>query len=228
MTAFFSAASCLLALAGGLGAQASVSDGEAREELLTLPLTVQGWVVDADGAPAEGALVVSSAGGRAVAGVDGAFELQLELPLEAPGLHATVLHVTAVRTAGAATQVGSVRVSTAQTGPTLALGTLALSSGGTCEPAWLPTFGEPTDLPSVAEALAVFDDGNGPKLYAGGPFDHVARLDGTRWTRIGDVDGSVRAFVVFDEGNGPRLFAGGTFLHAGGGLAGGVARWNGT
>jgi trimeric autotransporter adhesin len=66
-------------------------------------------------------------------------------------------------------------------------------------------------------ALAVYDDGSGPALYAGGRFDdaccdayqglfpvtNLARWDGRTWSdAAGDVSGTVRALHVHDDGRG--------------------------
>jgi len=67
-------------------------------------------------------------------------------------------------------------------------------------------------------ALAVFDDGSGPALYAVGDFtlaggmaaDHVARWDGALWTPAGTgLNFDAFALAVFDDGSsgGPRLHA---------------------
>ncbi len=59
-------------------------------------------------------------------------------------------------------------------------------------------------------ALAVFDDGSGPALYAGGELGVVMRWNGTSWAQVGSSFNSiVYALVVFDDGLGPALFAGG-------------------
>ena len=87
-------------------------------------------------------------------------------------------------------------------------------------------------FPSV-QALAVYDEGSGPALYAGGIFDlaggvpaaNVARWDGTAWSALGDgTDDVVEALAVFDG----ELYAGGEFDFAGGVPASNVARWDGT
>jgi hypothetical protein len=88
------------------------------------------------------------------------------------------------------------------------------------------------------EALAVFDDGTGPALYAGGAFataggvtaNHIARWDGTSWSPLGSgmSGGWVYALAVFDDGTGPALYAGGDFTTAGGVAANEIARWDGT
>ena|GEM_PF-1184846 len=89
-------------------------------------------------------------------------------------------------------------------------------------------------------ALAVFDDGSGPALYAGGSFANaggqqvlrVARWDGQSWSPLTGpngtgVNGTVRAMTVYDDGNGPALYVGGQFTHAGGVGVNGIARWDG-
>jgi len=86
-------------------------------------------------------------------------------------------------------------------------------------------------------SLAVFDDGTGPALYAGGRFDtagdvtvsNIARWDGTSWTPLGaGVNRGVRALTVFDDGTGRALYAGGDFDTAGDVTASSIARWDGT
>jgi hypothetical protein len=113
--------------------------------------------------------------------------------------------------------------------------TLALSQPGTCQPGWLPTFGD-LGASVLINALTVFDDGSGPALYAAGSFatiagvsaSNIARWDGATWSALGSgVNGSVNALAVFDDGSGPALYAGGSFGLAGGVAARRVARWNG-
>lgn len=87
-------------------------------------------------------------------------------------------------------------------------------------------------------ALAVFDDGSGPALYAGGMFDfagnvtvnHVAKWDGANWSALGSGTNGyeVDALAVFDDGTGPALYAGGIFTQAGGIAANRVAKWDGS
>src|SRR6185295_4539526 len=91
----------------------------------------------------------------------------------------------------------------------------------------------------TVQALAVFDDGSGPALFAGGNFTHaggvaangLARWDGSSWSAVGSGGGpmSVLALAVFDDGggNGPALYVGGTFASAGGVTGSHVARWDG-
>lgn len=89
-------------------------------------------------------------------------------------------------------------------------------------------------------ALAVFDDGGGRALYAGGNFtfgsgqavDRIARWDGTSWHPLGSgLSGSifptVRALAVHDDGHGEALYAGGAFTLASGQPVQNVARWDG-
>ncbi len=92
------------------------------------------------------------------------------------------------------------------------------------------------------QCLAVYDDGTGPALYAGGQFDTaggltangIARWDGTNWSVLGSGMGvpsnkpTVTALAVFDDGAGARLFAGGYFLSAGGTPTNGLAKWDGS
>lgn len=86
-------------------------------------------------------------------------------------------------------------------------------------------------------ALTVFDDGNGPALYAAGSFtqaggnaaSRIARWNGSAWTPLdAGVNDSVSALTVFDDGTGPALYAGGSFTQAGGNTANRIARWDGS
>ncbi|HZM00766.1 MAG TPA: hypothetical protein VFD43_10985 [Planctomycetota bacterium] len=90
-------------------------------------------------------------------------------------------------------------------------------------------------------ALATFDDGSGPALYAGGSFTsaghfavgRVARWDGRSWSALGSGVSSplgwavVNALTTIETSSGPALFAGGDFDLAGGLPAASVARWDG-
>ncbi len=100
------------------------------------------------------------------------------------------------------------------------------------------TFFEETAYAQV-HALAVFDDGTGPMLYAAGDFpeidgiaaSNIARWDGVEWSPLGEGIGDwiVHSIHVFDDGSGagPSLYAGGDFTEAGGRPANYVARWDG-
>jgi hypothetical protein len=94
-------------------------------------------------------------------------------------------------------------------------------------------FGDMTAL----HALAIFDDGTGPALFAGGDFTTaggvsascIAKWDGASWSALGSgLRGLVRALTVFDDGTGPALFAGGDFINAGDVSVSRIAKWNGT
>jgi hypothetical protein len=91
------------------------------------------------------------------------------------------------------------------------------------------------------QALAVYDDGTGPALYAGGYFPHqlvqyplmLKWNGGMNWTPLPGVgtiftQSSVNALAVFDDGSGSALFAAGKFPTAGGMTVNNIARWNGT
>ena len=108
---------------------------------------------------------------------------------------------------------------------------------------WVPVGdGVGGGTPGVA-ALAVFNDGSGPALYAGGrfmsaggnPAIHIARWDDTSWSTLGSgvnpgVAGQsgVFALAVFDDGGGPALYAGGEFSTAGAAVVNNIAKWNGS
>ncbi len=90
-------------------------------------------------------------------------------------------------------------------------------------------------LDSVVDALAWFDDGSGPALYAAGTFTigvgqfaDVARWNGTTWTPfVTGLELEADALVVHDDGRGPALFVcGGVPVDEGSNL-GAVARWDG-
>jgi hypothetical protein len=109
---------------------------------------------------------------------------------------------------------------------------------------WSPLGSGIGTLASLGEvrALAVFDDGSGPTLYAGGQFtsaggtiaSNIAKWDGAAWSSVGEPGefatgtfGPVNALVAFDDGTGPKLYAGGDFLNAGGVVATRIASWDG-
>jgi hypothetical protein len=88
-------------------------------------------------------------------------------------------------------------------------------------------------------ALAVYDDGARPALYAGGGFTSagrvvthgIAKWNGSSWSALGSgvmVFPTVSALAVFDDGGGPALYAGGSFTNAGGVRANHIAKWNGS
>jgi hypothetical protein len=54
-------------------------------------VTLEGFVLEPDGAPAVGAVVVSSAGGRAAADVAGHYRLEVAVPLGATSVQVTAV-----------------------------------------------------------------------------------------------------------------------------------------
>ena len=108
---------------------------------------------------------------------------------------------------------------------------------------WIPV-GHTLGTNGGVDALAVFDDGGGEKIFAAGDFTaagstragRIARLDGDRWSALagGGIGGSpdeygrVRALAVWDDGAGSALFAGGRFSAAGQAPAANIARWDGS
>jgi hypothetical protein len=184
-----------------------------------------------DGTAVPGAVVVTSLGGRAVTGADGRFKLALEVPAETVGFH-----VTAVASRDGASLSGTLLAGPLPGGP-MDVGTVVIERAAECEPSWIPTFGGMPGIAGDVSALAVFDDGSGPALYAGGffPFaggavaSNVAKWNGSTWSPLGDgMDDLVSALAVFDDGSGPALYAGGRFTSAGGVPANGIAKWDGS
>jgi hypothetical protein len=106
--------------------------------------------------------------------------------------------------------------------------------------AWSSLAGGISSSPAIdprVYALAVYDDGTGPALYAGGSFtgiggvsaNYIAKWDGSTWSPLGTgVDAYVYALTTYNDGTGPALFVGGTFTSVGGVQAHGLAKWNGT
>ena len=107
---------------------------------------------------------------------------------------------------------------------------------------WTPLDG-PSDVGTnfYVEALAVFDDGSGPTLYAGGGFttaggievNHIAKWDGSAWSALSGPTGTgtqewVGAMATFDDGSGPALYVGGWFTTAGGVAVNNIAKWDGS
>src|SRR5262249_19672618 len=91
-------------------------------------------------------------------------------------------------------------------------------------------------FPSVP-APAVYDDGGGPALVAGGAFttaggvpaNRIANWDGTSWSALGSgMNDLVLALTVYDDGGGPALYDGGAFATAGEVGVNFIAKWDGT
>ncbi len=89
--------------------------------------------------------------------------------------------------------------------------------------------------------LAVYDDGGGEALYAGGVFNTadgddvncIAKWDGTAWSALSGpsgtgMSGGVSSVAVCDDGSGEALYAGGAFITAGGVTVNRIAKWDGT
>lgn len=129
------------------------------------------------------------------------------------------------------------------TGPGLYVGGIFDAAGGVSvnnvarwkDSHWTAVGDGPTN--GGVNSFAVFDDGSGKVLYAGGAFttiggvaaNHIARWNGSTWVRLeSGLNGDVRALAVFDDGAGPALYVGGHFSTAGGLYSVGLARWNGS
>jgi hypothetical protein len=204
------------------------------EDPRSSPLVCEGVVLEPDGTPAAGAIVVTSAGGKAVTDGDGHYRLQTRVPVDA-----RTIRVSAVgrrgRSVMASTSIGLPGTGFTRVGP------LRLDPGSPCQPGWLPTFGQEPGVNNTVRALEVFDDGSGSTLYAGGAFltaggitaKHIARWDGSSWSVLDDetqgIQGGaiVNALKVFDDGDGPALIVGGSFSFAGGAPASRIASWDG-
>ncbi|MHC4081673.1 MAG: hypothetical protein ACYTGD_11390 [Planctomycetota bacterium] len=114
----------------------------------------------------------------------------------------------------------------------------AAAVGPPCEPFWSDQF-PASRLDRWVWELAVFDDGSGPEVYAGGgftvergsPADHIARLDGNVWQQVGGgLNSDAQALAPCQEcpDPGPNLYAGGYFTQAGEVEVSSIARWDGT
>jgi hypothetical protein len=124
----------------------------------------------------------------------------------------------------------------------LALSVPALASlaDAQCTPDWQPGH-QANGLSGVGKAVAVFDDGGGPRLCVGGQLfaagvaavHDVAALANGGWSALGaGLDSAssfdeVRALLRYDDGSGSKLYAGGTFTRSGAAGALNVARWDG-
>jgi hypothetical protein len=89
---------------------------------------------------------------------------------------------------------------------------------------WSPLgSGITADDGAFVRALALYDDGSGPALYAGGSFtsaggvaaNGIARWDGSSWTPLGSGMRGVRALATFEHPGrgGPSLVAGSASTH---------------
>jgi hypothetical protein len=142
--------------------------------------------------------------------------------------------------------VNAIQVFDDGSGPALYAGGEFSSAGGVSASAiarwngasWSSVGGGITGFAHFVRALAVFDDGTGAALYAGGLFflaggnraSCIAKWDGTNWSALGAglQGGQVFALRVFDDGSGSALYAAGSFEVVGGASANNIAKWNGT
>ena len=221
---------------GALGPGSAVSAqgaDHAEHEALLERIVLEGTVLEANGAPAAGARVVTSAGGSAVADASGRYRIEVRIASDASSVQVSAMGATGVKRAASATLTLPARSGRVQ------VGSLSLVHGVTCEPSWVPTFGGAAGVAGGVGSLAVYDDGGGPALYVGGGFESaggvkaagIAKWDGSSWTSLGSeaaVDGTVNAMIVHDDGSGPALFVGGRFDTAGGVVVNNVAKWNGS
>ena len=214
-----------------LGTQEMVRSAPEIEALEPSAIVCEGVVLDPDGAPAEGALVMSSAGGKSVTNSLGRYRLELAVPSGTRNIR-----ISSVGRVDAKL-VASIEVSLSASGENVPVAPLLLARENTCMPSWLPTFGPAPGVTGAIAVTAVFDDGSGPALYVGGSFTmagivqarNIAKWDGSSWSALGSgTGGVVTSLAVFDDGSGPALYAAGTFGSAGGGSANRIAKWDGT
>ncbi|MFG0284947.1 MAG: hypothetical protein ACF8R7_11040, partial [Phycisphaerales bacterium JB039] len=93
---------------------------------------------------------------------------------------------------------------------------------------------------SYVNALAVYDDGRGPTLYAAGEFElsgsttvnNIAWWDGLAWQPVEffatGLDGVVHDMAVYDDGAGPKLVVAGEITSVGGMPVNNIAAWDGS
>lgn len=200
--------------------------------------TLTGTVQRAAGGAATGARVrlLGFSGVDAFAAADGTFTLTV------PALRSrNLLTVVAELDDAAGLLLGTANGVAPVTGGTTAVGTIVL--GPACDPVFVSgLLDSQVDLSSRILALAVFDEGSGPTLFAagdnllsqGGTFFDLVKWSGSKWipSPLGTVSGTsmglIRALAVFNDGTGPALYAGGSFTSAGGVPANSLAKWNGT
>lgn len=103
-------------------------------------------------------------------------------------------------------------------------------------PGWSRGFADGT-VSGTVRALALYDEGAGSVMFAGGEFTvagginaaRIARWDGAQWSNVGaGANVTIDALTVFDDGSGAALYAAGEFTSIGGVPAGRVGRWNGS
>lgn len=197
---------------------------------------VMGRTTRIDRAPLSGAVIVSDLGGQAVSGADGSFSLEIAIPSGT-----TEVALTAVGWRNGVTLHAQRLTAIPPHAHSVSAGEMQMQSQGTCDPTWLPTFGDAPGMGGyLVAAFAMFDDGTGPALFVGGSFQtagsvvasNIAKWNGSEWLPLGagvesQFNPAVSSLVVHDAGDGPALYAGGAFTKAGGVNALRVAKWNG-
>jgi hypothetical protein len=198
----------------------------------SVSIVLEGQVLGEGRLAVAGAVVVSSAGGKAVTDADGGFHLEVQLAKRVDSVQ-----ITAVGSGNYANQVGSKLISAIDLYGVNQIDALQLSKSKDCSPHWLPTFGSVNGVDDLVFALTVFDDGGGggPALYVAGRFsvaggvvaaNNIAKWDGTHWAALGSgTNNLVFSLIVFDDGMGPALYAGGWFtvpVHGPSGMSAGV------
>lgn len=200
------------------------------------PTRFVGTVIRDNGSGVADAVVVTGVGGTTSTDAYGDFQLDVGLPTGT-----TSVTVTAVTTVYGITYQGSRNIEDVAAGGVYELDPIMVVPTDTeCagEYDWIPTFGGAAGMSGPVWAMAAYDDGSGPALYAAGNFMFagsqlargLAKWDGESWNPLGVVvtqgpQSRVRALCVFDDGGGPALFVGGWFNIDGTWRA--IARWDG-
>lgn len=198
------------------------------------PIRTRGSVRLPSGAPAAGAVILSSHGEQVVARDDGSFEIELLRPRgDAP------IAFTAAATVNGTNHMAQWSETIDQLRARDFVAEIELQESSSCSAQWLPIFGQRPGINGVSVyAFAVYDDGSGPALHVGGDFSgaggvsvsRIAKWNGERWSAVGlGVSGPIAALAVYDDGGpgGPMLYAGGGFTFAAGQTVNNIARWNG-
>ena len=162
---------------------------DGRAHAFEAGFALEGRILLHEGKPCRGAVVTSSAGGRALTDADGRYTLSIDVPADAHRVQ-----VIAVGGHGGAMSA-STEVELLAGSGSVDVRALRLAAGA-CTARWLPTFGGEAGTAPFVRAMVVFDDGDGPALYAAGSFDsaggqpvgRIARWDGTRWSPLGAGD----------------------------------------
>jgi hypothetical protein len=196
----------MVALAGRGSTATRGDSGEGPRP--SVPVVLEGFVLDADGTPAQGAVVTSSAGGRAITDALGRYRIEESVSVDARRVQVW---------AAAPDRRGWRSASVALPGHELVpLAPLVLGEASACQPTWTLLYG---GVDEDLGPLAVYDDGSGPTLFtvAQTELDEPAQLQkwmGSSWSPVGlPLSDLVFALTVFDDGTGPALYAGGLFEH---------------